>query len=514
MEAPPTPPALADLGPFEASNDGESSGSGGRAVLGTGRSPAFLDTDLGNAQNGRHSSPVGEAPNEAPPRRAGGVPGGKGRRRGRREGASPGARRDRRDRERQKRYAGRRHRLARPRSMGEGLWRREVAAECSALGRPDLARGLLSCGRTVMVWDCDSCGERAAWVERRIHCGLRACPDCQRWQTRERVAAMVAAALRVPDFVHARAPAVREELREELAEAERMVARHAETARRAAERLARRRDQSGTMAREDRAALDRADVAREKAEHRRSRARRWLANASNLQSWGWKLVTVSPPRDPSSGLELSVGGLKGRLEDLLERVDALVSEVLSVGGLAAITVRVELSDTGHVHAHLLYFGPFVVQSFASDVAGCIVDVRKATTNKASAGDQDFVADSIRDAVTECVKYAVKLASPLSAEWMAGAARRVVHPGLLAAWLVATYNRNLIRHRGVMSDALAAADACEEKRTPAPAGLPGCCPRCKREIPSDQTPRSMGLREFIARHGIEAFRRVRTVRIQR
>lgn len=516
MVPPPPPPALGASGSFDALNGGELDGGGGRAFLGTGRSPALLDKDLGNAQNGRHCSPGGEAPSEAPPRLAGGVPGGghRERRRRRGEAATPGARRDREQRERRKRTRGHRHRLNRPRSMGEGLWRRAVAGALGELGRPDLARGLLSCGRSVLVWSCGACGEPAASMERRIHCGLRACPDCQRWQTRERVERMVSAALRVPDFVHAQAPAVRAKLGAELAEAERLVAHHAETARRAAERLAGRRDPSGRMALEDRATLERAQVAGEKAEHRRRRARRWLSNARNLGSWSWKMVSVSPPWDPAAEADVSVGGLQRRLADLLARVDALVAEVLSVAGLAAITVRVEFSALGHVHAHVLYFGPWVVPSFAAEVAGCIVDVRAATTNRKRARPTDFVADTLRDAVKECIKYAVKLGSPLSAEWLAGATRRVVHPELLARWLIATYNRNLIRHRGVMSDALAAVDACEAKRTPAPVGLPGCCPRCKREIPADQEPRRMGLREFIAEHGVAAFRRVRTVRIQR
>ena len=124
--------------------------------------------------------------------------------------------------------------------------------------------------------------------------------------------------------------------------------------------------------------IDDSERRAEQHERERRRARRHLAQVQALARgrWSWKLVTVSPPYDPLCEDSFTVGGLQRRFDDLAERVSRLWDEALSAGGLAAATMSVEISDHGHVHAHLLTFGPWVEPSHVAKVAGCHVDLRR------------------------------------------------------------------------------------------------------------------------------------------
>lgn len=168
-----------------------------------------------------------------------------------------------------------------------------------------------------------------------------------------------------------------------------------------------------------------------------------------------------------------MAGLSRRLADLRARTDSLWNDALRVGGLAAATVRVELSALGHVHAHILYFGPFQHARHLRRLAGCFVDVRELDV---VAGD----VAGMRRAVIEATKYALKTVSPARQQWMAGERWRVIHPRLAAAWVAATQDAQLVTHRGMMREAMAAEEIAPQVDSDDPAPC-ACCRRCGAEV---------------------------------
>jgi hypothetical protein len=313
-----------------------------------------------------------------------------------------------------------------------------------------------------------------------LTCGQRGCPLCERLQARERVERVASAAARVADATHARAPRAAAELLGQLGDA--VAARDRWTGLQAA---ARARFESGGRQRD----AERAEghgLRAARAEVRRARLRRWATEAARPQAWRWRLITVSPPWNPRDPREVTSAGLRRRVDDLRARVTGLWESALSVGGLASMTSRVEINNTGHVHAHMLYFGPYQAATHLRRLAGCVVDVRAV---QPTAGLRGVVLDrgevraggvDLLGAVREVVKYALKSPGGGAREWLAGGRRRVAHPQLVAAWIVATDGAQLVAHRGVMRDALRAADLCDEQREP-PGLAPRVCPCCGASV---------------------------------
>jgi len=220
--------------------------------------------------------------------------------------------------------------------------------------------------------------------------------------------------------------------------------------------------------------IDDSERRAEEHERDRRRARRHLAQVQALARgrWSWKLITVSPHYDPLREDSFTVEGLRRRLDDLAGRVSRLWDDVLSAGGLAAATMSVEISDHGHVHAHLLTFGPWVEPSHAAKVAGCHVDLRRVEPQAlgprvevdysvprsySDDGVTFRAGETLREAVVEAVKYTVKLPVETHA-WLSGKARQVTHPALVARWMAATRSRQLTRHYGLMRDCIEASEA--------------------------------------------------------
>jgi len=270
-----------------------------------------------------------------------------------------------------------------------------------------------------------------------------------------------------------------------------------------------------------------SDEGAEQQERERRRARRHLAQTQTFarDGFGWKLVTISPRWRPTSEDELSVAGLGRRLDDVTARVARVWHEVLSVGGLAAATSSVELSDGGHVHAHVLYYGPYLVKKRLTKVAGCHVDVRSVEPHEKGdaawsweSRDGAFRAgDTVRDAVVEAVKYCVKLPSETHA-WLSGEARRVIHPSLVARWMIACRSRQLVRHYGVMLDALAESVSkkpqAEDEATSVQEAQIVPCRHCGREIDlGANPPRRVRLTSWLTR-GADVWRATSAMRVKR
>jgi hypothetical protein len=241
------------------------------------------------------------------------------------------------------------------------------------------------------------------------------------------------------------------------------------------------------------------------------------------------MITISPRWTPASEDDLSPDGLRRRIDLVRSAWHRVWSDVLSAGGLAAATLSIELSDKGHVHGHALVYGPFVLPDHLRRAAQCIVDVRKvrhcdpselvvdyaSPRPRGSMSGTDFAAgQTIREAVVEAAKYCIKLPVE-SHRWLAGEARRVVHPALAARWAVACRSQQLVSHYGVMRDAIAAAEMCapEEQEEPAKAPVEPCR-HCGAPISLDPAAaRQVRLSSWLMR-GAAAWRATRSYRFVR
>lgn len=284
------------------------------------------------------------------------------------------------------------------------------------LGYADLATRLRRCGSVASVWECPSCGDCDAHVQVRASCDSRVCPFCARVAARERASLVTGAMARVNE----------------------LTAGEVATARARYERVTDDLVARGRVwgsRRGDRAASVRATLAREAAIAQR--ARMGLRDHERM-AWSWKMITVSPPWTPDDPVAYTVGGLRARLDDLHERWSRLWREGLAVLGAASAYVRVELSAAGHVHLHVLYFGPWWSQSWLVKQAECHVWIERV--------------DDTASAIREATKYALKSPTP-GAGWITSA-RHAPHPELAARWQIATRNRRLCESYGVMRRAVA------------------------------------------------------------
>lgn len=385
-----------------------------------------------------------------------------------------------------------RHRLGRPVRDGWRGWIARVAASLRSFGAEEMAQNLTSCGQTARVTPCrdvadGGCGDPYGRVEVRISCDARVCPWCSRRAAQERVELVTAAAMRVPDYQAAQLAATVERLQEQEHQAQRAVAHWAAFAVEAANRAERRHSQRERERDEAKARRHRERA--EKAGRRVQLARRQLAGVRELHRWGWKLVTISPLWNPADAAEYEPATMRARAEDVLRRWSKVWEAGARAGGLAAATVRTEMSAHGHIHVHVLYRGPWVPQEWWQSEAGCIVDVRAIRAKDARGVEREakraeesaaaYAERVLRGAVTEAVKYALKTPTPTSAEWMSGDRRDVAHPELAARWMLATRHMQLIRHYGVMADAIAAEVEMQEPPEERPAD--SRCASCGGEL---------------------------------
>lgn len=341
----------------------------------------------------------------------------------------------------------------RPKHKGWCAYVNAVVEELEHLGQSHVAARLRKCGALARVRPCGGCGEQCGHATVPVGCDVRACPLCSRRDAKESVRDITAAAVRTPELARQGLTAKRVELLETHAAA---VARLADLAPGVPSTLGPKR-RAASVARAQKIARC---------------ARRDLHALRDLErgSWGWRLITISPPRDVSSSSEATPRGLRERVCSVWRRWRRIWREA-SVSGLAASWARVELSSTGHVHIHALYFGPYLPQSWLAATAGCIVDVRGLRDVPGVAPDA-----ALESMVREAAKYALKSASPGRRGWIAGEAAGVAHPRLAAAWTVATRNLRLRESYGLAHEAAKAAEACDPPETP---GI--VCWRCGADL---------------------------------
>jgi hypothetical protein len=186
----------------------------------------------------------------------------------------------------------------------------------------------------------------------------------------------------------------------------------------------------------------------------------WQRHQLKSNTWGWKLLTLSPQWDPS--MEPTVATMRARVKALWVQWDAVWQRLACAGGGAAIA-SIELSSGGHIHLHALVWAPYIKSSFLRTVAGCFVDLRAVSASPKLVHRKGPQA-AVESALREAVKYACK-APRTSLEWVRGDHARVTHPALAARWATAMHGRQLGRVFGLFRDALRAIPAPKPAEKP-------------------------------------------------
>jgi hypothetical protein len=331
--------------------------------------------------------------------------------------------------------------------QSEGTWREQYANALADLGFRRLAENVRECGQVVASRACLDCHEPHAHNTLKVSCSARGCSHCARYQSHERQKRLLPALERVPEFfaarrielhreAHARWSDAREKVRHYAQLASERTGRSRERALKLYETWDTRRRQFGFQV----ARLDPAPVGKR-------------GKPLKVEQWGWRLLTISPAWNPANSEELTVRGLRRRYESVVERWREIQR---ALGPAVSAVVSVEFSSGGFVHLHALVFcSEFVAKEFLAKKAGCFVDIRSL---KPSYKKGRSAQDTVRAALKEGVKYAIKNASPLSGEWIGGKRRKLVHPEAAARWTIAVHKRQLGRVYGeVLRDALKLTD---------------------------------------------------------
>jgi hypothetical protein len=306
-----------------------------------------------------------------------------------------------------------------------------------------------------MVYDCGSCGLERAGAVILTGCDNRACPQCAAQLSRERIDRLAPAFGRVSGYFAARREAAIEALRKacELHKDSELYW------------LGCGKSQRVTAAKE------------------RYKLARWQLERLRENTWGYKLLTISPPWNPSDPTEYTTARIRARIEDCFARWGRIWAK-LGCEGLAAAIVSVEVSDGGHIHLHACLWAPYVQESHLAKLAGCFVHIREV---KASPNDKILrglnIEESLYKAIKEAVKYTCKAPSSKQ-DWVNGARRKVLHPELAVRWVMATKNMQLGRTYGLMKDAMKAERAANagdaaQAQADNQSGLQ--CPHCRTPL---------------------------------
>jgi len=85
----------------------------------------------------------------------------------------------------------------------------------------------------------------------------------------------------------------------------------------------------------------------------------------SVPGYGWRLITLTLRRDPSDPETCSVSALGASADGLMAAACAIWKETRSRD--AALYATLENVGTGHVHLHLLHYGPFLNKKWLEEV---------------------------------------------------------------------------------------------------------------------------------------------------
>ena len=376
---------------------------------------------------------------------------------------------------------GPRHEYGVPVALTEGAYRSEVAAALRYIGLYAQADSMEECGKYASVYPCGDCGTEYGAVQVRVTCRNRACPGCARRAARDHVQQVEAAVRHIDRLMAERRPVVQVKLLAERLRTDEVFKGWQQKVKESKATLQKRRErlaaamQSGAAVSRLQGLVEKAEreVARVTDSRDKSLLRRNTARfryERSREEFSWKMVTLGAQWNPTDENEYRVKALGERLDEVLAAFQRLLAAGADVGGLAAASLHIEVSLSGHIHAHVLYYGPFITQKWWSRNANTgakrkiSVDVR-AIYDKKNPDDRAVVTpDSITGGLSEAVKYALKAPSMLDAGWVAGTYRkRVMHPKMAARLQKVLAGVPTLRHYGLMRAAMERVNRAKKER---------------------------------------------------
>jgi hypothetical protein len=209
-----------------------------------------------------------------------------------------------------------------------------------------------------------------------------------------------------------------------------------------------------------------------------------IEKVEKVDKYIWIFGTIQLAYDPAKQNEVSAEGLRERLEAIQkvirygwepERELAKEGKQSKRGekkktGMkrsgAAMFAKVEMSGTGFVHAHFLYYGPFEnkawLENLLREADPRVGHVNLQVVNQSTKSARKKKMKSLAGAIMEVAKYCVKVPSGMSERWLAGDPREVMHPELAANWEVATIGARLSERYGALRQKK---EEMEETETP-------------------------------------------------
>jgi len=194
------------------------------------------------------------------------------------------------------------------------------------------------------------------------------------------------------------------------------------------------------------------------ARRRAAKASIWLERAvdhvestkDEAEGYRWRHITLTVPYDPRDPAEVTPTALRERVRILRKAWRAIWTPARSAreratwpglgGPDRAAFFSVELAGTGNVHAHVLYWGPFVSKKSIETVAS------RATGGRS--GFMDIRECQGKNGAKEVAKYSVKSPGGRAERWLSGVSRETIHPALAASWEIATFGAQLVSRYGL------------------------------------------------------------------
>ena len=189
----------------------------------------------------------------------------------------------------------------------------------------------------------------------------------------------------------------------------------------------------------------------------------WMGEAFeflNHPGHRWHMMVVTIPYDPRDPDDLEVKALRARARLAAKAVRYLWNHELKVEGAGAYRT-IEVSEKGHVHANVLYFGPVtdstvmesVVQTSALRGVGTIhvQDIAYAPAGKGKriySDDERGSREGLENAARYISKGVSHGAGHCDEDYLADQAFvSTVDPVLVARWEIATYRMHLTQKMG-------------------------------------------------------------------
>jgi hypothetical protein len=164
---------------------------------------------------------------------------------------------------------------------------------------------------------------------------------------------------------------------------------------------------------------------------------------SLVDGYSFRHITVTAKYNPWLDEDVSEDAYRERAKSLLGAIRALWKNVLKKQKGSGLYVKLEISEVGHLHAHVLHYGPYLAKPKLEKY------LRKQYSKAGHTWIEQVSKGDERGAVVEVTKYVTKAPSPFCEEaWIKDGATLRLHPKLAARFEAATYRLRLSDCLGV------------------------------------------------------------------